>query len=81
MQGDDGNIIDGFAPAEQIKSETDFYQNWSRYAGHKNTVETDQKLLWFNQFHKYIQVTGDRSILNETWWYDSRYEAELAMEF
>ena len=46
MQGDDGNIIDGFTPADQIKKEeTDFsYSKLEpRYAGHKNTVETDQE--------------------------------------
>jgi hypothetical protein len=69
MQGDDGNIIDGFTPAEQIKKdETDFsYSKLEpRYAGHKNTVETDQETSLVQSVYKYIQVTGDRSILNET---------------
>jgi hypothetical protein len=69
MQGDDGNIIDGFTPADQIKKEeTDFsYSKLEpRYAGHKNTVETDQETSLVQSVYKYIQVTGDRSILNET---------------
>ena len=69
MQGDDGNIIDGFTPADQIKKEeTDFsYSKLEpRYAGHKNTVETDQETSLVQSVYKYIQVTGDKSILNET---------------
>lgn len=68
MQGDDGNIIDGFTPAEKIgKGETDFsYSKLEpRYAGHKNTVETDQETSLVQAVYKYIQLTGDKSILNE----------------
>ncbi|GAB4107558.1 hypothetical protein GCM10028791_00040 [Echinicola sediminis] len=68
MQGDDGNIIDGFTPAESIgEGETDFsYSELEpRYAGHKNTVETDQETSLVQTVYKYIQVTGDQSILEE----------------
>lgn len=68
MQGEDGNIIDGFTPAEKIgKGETDFsYSKLEpRYAGHKNTVETDQETSLVQTLYKYIQLTGDKSILNE----------------
>ena len=68
MQGDDGNIIDGFTPAEKIgEGETDFsYSELEpRYAGHKNTVETDQESSLIQSVYKYIQVTGDSSILTE----------------
>jgi len=68
MQGDDGNIIDGFTPAEKIgKGETDFsYSKLEpRYAGHKNTVETDQETSLVQAVYKYIQLTGDKTILNE----------------
>lgn len=68
MQGEDGNIIDGFTPAEKIaKGETDFsYSKLEpRYAGHKNTVETDQESSLVQAVYKYIQFTGDRSILEE----------------
>lgn len=68
MQGEDGNIIDGFTPAEKIsKDEKDFsYSKLEpRYAGHKNTVETDQESSLVQAVYKYIQLTGDRGILNE----------------
>lgn len=68
MQGDDGNIIDGFTPAEKIgKGETDFSYSplEPRYAGHKNTVETDQESSLVQSVYKYIKITGDSSILNE----------------
>ncbi len=68
MQGEDGNIIDGFTPAEKIgKGETDFsYSKLEpRYAAHKNTVETDQESSMVQAVYKYIQFTGDSSILAE----------------
>jgi glycogen debranching enzyme len=68
MQGEDGNIIDGFTPADKIgKGETDFsYSKLEpRYAAHKNTVETDQESSLVQSVYKYIQLTGDRTILNE----------------
>ncbi len=30
-----------------------------RYAGHKNTVETDQESSLIQAVYKYIQITGD----------------------
>lgn len=68
MQGDDGNIIDGYTPKEQIGAgETDFsYSKLEpRYAAHKNTVETDQETSLVQAVYKYIQLTGDKSILAE----------------
>ena len=68
MQGEDGNIIDGFTPAEKIsKGDYDFSYSKleSRYAAHKNTVETDQESSLVQAVYKYIQLTGDRSILDE----------------
>ncbi|MBS7255768.1 glucosidase family protein [Flavobacterium branchiicola] len=68
MQGEDGNIIDGYTPKEQIGAgETDFsYSKLEpRYAAHKNTVETDQETSLVQAVYKYIQLTGDKSILTE----------------
>ncbi len=70
MQGDDGNIIDGFTPAEKIdKKAVDYSYSFSRleprYAGHKNTVETDQETSLVQAVYKYIQLTGDKTILTE----------------
>ncbi len=67
MQGEDGNIIDGFTPAEKIsKEETDFsyFELEPRYAGHKNTVETDQETSLIQTVYKYVKYTGDRTILD-----------------
>lgn len=67
MQGDDGNIIDGFIPAEKAGGGYDYIYSElePRYAGHKNTVETDQESSLVQSVYKYVQATGDYSILNE----------------
>lgn len=68
MQGEDGNIIDGFTPVKEIgKEEYDFIYSKlePRYAGHKNSVETDQESSLIQAVYKYIQITGDKAILNE----------------
>ncbi|OQP63894.1 hypothetical protein A3860_23470 [Niastella vici] len=68
MQGDDGNIIDGFTPAEKIGAvnyDFSYSKLEPRYAGHKNTVETDQETSLVQAVYKYIQLTGDKTILSE----------------
>lgn len=68
MQGEDGNIIDGFTPVKKVgEVEYDFIYSplEPRYAGHKNTVETDQESSLVQSVYKYIQLTGDRTILDE----------------
>ena len=68
MQGDDGNILDGFTPVEQVgKEQYDFVYSEiePRYAGHKNSVETDQESSLIQAVYKYIKVTGDSTILQE----------------
>jgi glycogen debranching enzyme len=68
MQGDDGNIIDGFIPKEKVSGHGYDYQYSElepRYAGHKNTVETDQESSLIQTVYKYVQVTGDKLILDE----------------
>lgn len=68
MQGGDGNIIDGFTPAELIgEDKTDFIycEHEPRYAGHKNTVETDQESSLVQAVYKYVKITGDERILDE----------------
>jgi glycogen debranching enzyme len=69
MQGDDGNIMDGFTPAEKVGTDTYdfiFTEREPRYAGHKNSVETDQETSLVQTVYKYIALTGDSSILNDT---------------
>jgi len=67
MQGDDGNILDGFTPREDTIVRYDFtYTDMApNYAGHKNTVETDQETSLVQAVYKYIKATGDQSILDE----------------
>jgi hypothetical protein len=68
LQGNDGNIIDGFIPKESVT--TGGYQYIytdlePRYAGHKNTVETDHESSLIQAFYKYIFLTGDTDVLNQ----------------
>lgn len=68
MQGNDGNIIDGFTPIEKVGAVTyDFsYSKLEpRYAAHKNSVETDQESSLVQAVYKYIQLTGDSTLLSE----------------
>ena len=66
MQGEDGNIIDGFIPADKATGGYDYIKSElePRYAGHKNTVETDQETSLIQAVYKYVTATGDRSILS-----------------
>jgi glycogen debranching enzyme len=68
MQGEDGNIIDGFTPIEKVgpvKYDFIYSELEPRYAGHKNTVETDQESSLVQAVYKYIWLTSDSSILSE----------------
>ncbi len=67
MQGNDGNIIDGFIPVDKADDDYDYIYSElePRYAGHKNTVETDQESSLVQAVYKYVRATGDASILNE----------------
>src|SRR5690606_31386695 len=66
MQGDDGNIIDGFIPADKAGGGYDYIYSElePRYAGHKNTVETDQESSLVQAVYKFVKTTGDTSFLN-----------------
>ena len=68
MQGDDGNIIDGYIPKDKARGlgyEYIYSDLEPRYAGHKNTVETDQETSLIQAVYKYVQSTGDQTILTE----------------
>lgn len=85
MQGEDGNIIDGFIPKDKI---TDFGYEYiysemePRYAGHKNTVETDQESSLIQAVYKYVKSTDDKSILKHKIGEKTvALRLELAMEF
>ena len=69
MQGADGNIIDGYIPKSKVQPGSGGYDYIysdlePRYAGHKNTVETDQETSLVQAVYKYVQKTGDTSFLD-----------------
>jgi len=70
LQGDDGNIIDGFIPKEKAKPTKDGYtfiftELEKQYAGHKNTVETDHEASLVQAVYRYIKKNNDPSFLKE----------------
>jgi len=67
FQGTDGNIIDGYIPAEKanVAYKYRLSQTMPNLRGHKNTVETDQESSLVQATHKYVSKTGDDSILSE----------------
>jgi hypothetical protein len=66
MQGEDGNIIDGFIPKDKarVKYKYRYSELEPRYAAHKNTVETDQEASLVQAVFKYINRTGDHAFLD-----------------
>jgi glycogen debranching enzyme len=68
LQGNDGNIIDGFIPKESVTTggyDYIYSDLEPRYAGHKNTVETDQESSLIQTIYKYVKITGDTTFLHE----------------
>lgn len=70
LQGEDGNIIDGFIPKEKaIQTEGGYKYIFNDlepdYAGHKNTVETDHESSLVQAVYKYVKKTGDDEFLDE----------------
>lgn len=67
LQGIDGNIQDGFIPKKYAQGGYDYFYSPldTFHAGHKNTVETDQETSLIQAVYKYIEKTGNRSILQE----------------
>lgn len=65
FQGKDGNIMDGYTEIKNASSGGVFYYSKlaPEFAAHKNTVETDQETSLIQAIYKYIEATGDRSIL------------------
>ena len=69
FQGFDGNMIDGYVEIPD-QEEIDLYYRSRRhdmpgFAFHKNTVETDQETSLIQAVKRYIDVTGDKAILEE----------------
>ncbi|CAL1517187.1 GH36-type glycosyl hydrolase domain-containing protein [Chitinophaga sp. MM2321] len=67
MQGSNGDIVDGFI--DKKKAYVGYEYRYSdlapEWAAHKNTVETDQESSLIQAIRKYIDITGDQSILTE----------------
>ncbi|GAA4332237.1 hypothetical protein GCM10023149_38400 [Mucilaginibacter gynuensis] len=67
IQGTDGNIVDGVV--DSAKAGVGYQYRYSKllpgWAAHKNTVETDQESSLIQAIKKYIDVTGDKTILTE----------------
>lgn len=67
IQGEDGNIVDGVV--DSAKANVGYKYRYSKllpgWAAHKNTVETDQESSLVQAVKKYIDVTGDKTILSE----------------
>lgn len=67
MQGNDGNIIDGYIPRSKAQVGYDYIYstNAREFAGHKNTVETDQETSLIQAVYKYVKETKDVTFLSE----------------
>lgn len=67
MQGDDGNIVDGYIPRKKADVGYDYIysKNAPGFAGHKNTVETDQETSLIQAVYKYVEATKDNEFLSE----------------
>lgn len=84
FQGDDGNIVDGYIPAEKATGGYDYIKSplAPEFRAHKNTVETDQETALIQAVYLYIQSTGDRTILDEVIGGETVLRRmEFAMEF
>lgn len=69
LQGPDGNIADGFVKKASLKNGTSDYYTITNvlapdYAGHKNTVETDQETSLIQAVYKYVNASQDTSFLS-----------------
>lgn len=68
FQGPDGDIVDGYIP--EARAGVGYkYRRSTLVPGllaHKNTVETDQESSLIQAVRKYVTVTRDRSILDES---------------
>lgn len=84
FQGEDGNIVDGYVPANKARVNYKYRSSPSRpgYKAHKNTVETDQESSLVQAVCRYIRKTKDASILDEVVRNISvRERLEMALEY
>ncbi len=87
LQGEDGNIIDGFIPKEKaVVTEGGYEYIYSDlepiYCGHKNTVETDHESSLVQAVYKYINKTSRTDFLNiNIGEYTVAQRMEMSMDF
>ena len=85
LQGEDGSIPDGFIPRSKAKGgsyEYIFSDLAPEYAGHKNTVETDQETSLVQAVYKYVTKSGNTAFLDmKTGDKSVARRLELSMEF
>ncbi len=67
LQGDDGNVVDGFVHRSQANVGYRYRKLDSvpEYWGHKNTVETDQETSLVQAVRTYVRTTGDSAFLEQ----------------
>nr|WP_121270264.1 hypothetical protein [Pedobacter schmidteae] len=67
FQQPDGAILDGYITVRKGAVPYNYYHSELApgYAGHKNTVETDQETSLIQAVAKYIKGTGDKTILSD----------------
>jgi glycogen debranching enzyme len=68
IQGADGNVPDGAIKSDQanVGYKYIYSELAPGWAAHKNTVETDQESSLIQAVKKYVDATGDRTILKES---------------
>ena len=70
LQGEDGNVVDGFIPREKAVAQEGGYDYRFTdlapdHAGHKNTVETDHESSLVQAVYTYVTKTGRTEFLQE----------------
>jgi hypothetical protein len=85
LQQSDNEILDGFVLKGHVTwDDPNIYTSpWdTMHVGFKNTVETDQETSLIQAIGKYINKTGDRSVLEETIaGFTVRERLEMAIDF
>ncbi|HSY18224.1 MAG TPA: hypothetical protein VK815_07820 [Candidatus Acidoferrales bacterium] len=68
IQGADGNVPDGVVKSDQanVGYKYIYSELAPGWAAHKNTVETDQESSLIQAVKKYVDATGDKTILKES---------------
>ncbi len=68
FQGAEGDIVDGYIPKDRAQVNYKYRTSplEPTLLAHKNTVETDQESSLVQAIRKYVTMTRDRSILDET---------------